>query len=155
MLSEEMADQRGVAWVDPMDQGEDYEDGDGWRWWHGNSPTGDYWDHQESQEAAQPALATQVQQLSEMVREMQRHFAEFVGGAGNAAGQGWQEMEWQQQALTETPRVPKRDSTSTSTPAAPPKVRGSRDKSRTPPNHAGQLNQGQHFPEDLAGECAS
>ena len=47
VLSDEMANQRGVAWVDPMDQGEDYEDGDGWCWWHGNSSTGDYWDHQE------------------------------------------------------------------------------------------------------------
>ena len=155
MLSEEMAERRGVAWADPMDQGEDYEDGDGWRCWYGNSPTGDYWHHQEPQEAAPPVLATRVQQLSEMVRGMQRHFAEFVRGAGNAAGQGWQETEWQQQALTETPRVPKRDSTSTSTLAAPLTVRGSIDRSRTPPNHAGQQDQEQHFPEDLAGESAS
>ena len=95
VLSEEMADRRGVAWADPMDQGEDYEDGDGWRCWYGNSPTGDYWHHQEPQEAAPPVLATRVQQLSEMVREMQRHhFAEFVWCAGNAASQGWQETEW-------------------------------------------------------------
>ena len=45
--------------------------------------------------------------------------------------------------------MPKRDSTSTSTPAAPPTVRGSRDRSRTPPNHAGQQDQEQHFPEDV------
>ena len=78
VLSEEMADQRGVDWADPMDQGEDYEAGDGWRWWYGNSSAGDYWDHQEPQEEAQPALVTQVQQLSEVVMEMQRHFAAFV-----------------------------------------------------------------------------
>ena len=90
---------------DSMDQREDYEDG--WGWWHRSSSTGSHWGHREPQESASPTLATQVQQVSEMAREMQRHFVEVVGSAGNAAGRGWQET-WQEtewQSLPDDPET--------------------------------------------------
>ena len=82
LLSEERADQSGGVWTV-----EDSVDLVASQFVH--------WGHREPQESASPTVAAQVPQLSEMVREMQRHFAEVVGSAGDAAGRGWQET-WQE-----------------------------------------------------------
>ena len=70
---------------------------------------------------------------------MQRHFAEVVGSAGNAAGRGWQEtwqktdwQSWQQEAAKTLV-------------FAQPRLYP-RDRSRTPLNQSSQQDQEQRFP---------